>query len=271
MPVLTAAVTLLEQSYMVTVSDIAERTGLGLNTVARSLDTLDPTYVDFRKTETGGDPRFWYVHKVTPAARREVGQWPSPEGLVDRLAAAFSAAADREPDPSQQDRLRMAARLLGDAARPAAIEVAASVIGETGQADSSLQQTPPPYPAADAYPAPPASAAPPQYPGPQYPAPPGPGAPPPHPGPPAQQAPPAPAPPAPPAQPARQAPPPQTAPWPNAPMPNQPPPGAWPEQSQPAHSHRPGEQSQQAHPHRPAEQSQQPRPPRPAERSRPPG
>jgi hypothetical protein len=135
--VLSAAIALLERSYMVTVSDIAERTGLELNAVARSLDAMDPTYVDFRKTETGGDPRFWYVHKVTPAARREVGQWPTPEGLVDRLAAAFNEAADRETDPSQEDRLRMAARLLGDAARPAAIEIAATVIGDAGQADAS--------------------------------------------------------------------------------------------------------------------------------------
>jgi len=132
-PVLKAAVALLDQSYMVTVSDIAERTSFELADVARSLDAMDPTYVDFRKTETGGDPRFWYVHKVTPAARREVGQWPTPEGLVDRLAAAFNEAADREPDHSQQDRLRMAARLLGDAARPAAIEIVATIIGDSAQ------------------------------------------------------------------------------------------------------------------------------------------
>lgn len=129
-PVLNAAVALLEQSYMVTVSDIAERTGLELAGVARSLEAMDPTYVDFRKTETGGDPRFWYVYKVTPAARQKVGQWPTAESLVDRLATAFSEAADRETDPDQQERLRMAARLVGDTVRPAAIEVAASVVGD---------------------------------------------------------------------------------------------------------------------------------------------
>jgi hypothetical protein len=132
-PVLEAAVALLEQSYMVTVSDIAERTGLELADVARSLDALDPTYVDFRKTTTGGDTRFWYVHKVTPAARQQVGQWPTPQSLVDRLAAAFGEAADRETDPSQQDRLRMTSRLLGDSLRAAAIEVVASVIGDSGR------------------------------------------------------------------------------------------------------------------------------------------
>ena len=98
MPVLSAAVALLENSYMVTVSDIAERTGLDQADVARSLDAMDPTYVDFRKTETGGDPTFWYVLKVTPEARRAVGQWPTAESLIDRLAQAFREAADREED-----------------------------------------------------------------------------------------------------------------------------------------------------------------------------
>lgn len=134
MPVLNAAVALLEQSYMVTVSDIAERTGFELAAVARSLEAMDPTYVDFRKTTTGGDPRYWYVHKVTPAARQEVGQWPTPESLIDRLATAFGAAADRETDPSQQDRLRMTSRLLGDSVRAAAIEIVAGVIGDSAPA-----------------------------------------------------------------------------------------------------------------------------------------
>jgi predicted transcriptional regulator len=133
-PVLNAAVALLEQSYMVTVSDIAERTGFELAAVARSLEAMDPTYVDFRKTTTGGDPRYWYVHKVTPAARKEVGQWPTPESLIDRLATAFGAAADRETDPSQQDRLRMTSRLLGDSVRAAAIEIVAGVIGDSAPA-----------------------------------------------------------------------------------------------------------------------------------------
>ena len=81
LPVLSAVVTLLEESYMVTVSDIAEKTGLELTSVSRSLEAMDPTYVDFRKTETGGDPRFWYVNRVTPAAREEAGQADRPAGL----------------------------------------------------------------------------------------------------------------------------------------------------------------------------------------------
>ncbi len=131
LPVLTAAVALLEDSYMVTVSDIAERTGLQLSDVARSLDAMDPTYVDFRKTETGGDPRFWYVRKVTPAAREEVGQWPAPAKLIDRLAAAFAEAAERDPDPVRQDQLRRASALFGGPVREVAVQVAANVMARS--------------------------------------------------------------------------------------------------------------------------------------------
>jgi predicted transcriptional regulator len=131
LPVLTAAVALLEESYMVTVSDIAERTGLDLSVVARSLDAMDPTYVDFRKTETGGDARFWYVLKVTPAAREEVGQWPAPAKLIDRLAEAFGEAAKRETNPVLQDQLRHASALLAGPVREVAVQVAANVMARS--------------------------------------------------------------------------------------------------------------------------------------------
>jgi hypothetical protein len=129
MPVLNSVVELLGHSYMVTVSDIALRTGLEQAEVARSLDAMDPTFVDFRKTETGGDPTFWYVNKVTPEARRAVGQWPTPEALVDRLVQAFNDAADHEEDAERHYQLRQAAGLLGETLRDVAVRVATGVIG----------------------------------------------------------------------------------------------------------------------------------------------
>jgi len=128
-PVLNAVVELLNHSYMVTVSDIGERTGLDLAEVARSLDAMDPTFVDFRKTETGGDPRFWYVNRVTPEARQAVGQWPTAEGLIDRLVKAFSDAADHEQDAERHYQLRQAAGLLGETVRDVAVRVAATITG----------------------------------------------------------------------------------------------------------------------------------------------
>jgi len=128
LPVLDATVGLLEQSYMVTVSDIAAKTGLDMAAVARALDALDPVYVDFRKTTTGGDPTFWYVHKVTPEARRAVGQWPTAEALASRLTDQLTAAAHRETDAERQGLLTYAARLIGDTLRDATVRAAAEVL-----------------------------------------------------------------------------------------------------------------------------------------------
>ena len=128
LPVLDATVSLLEESYMVTVSDLAERTGLDPAAVARALETLDPDYLDFRKTTTGGDPTFWYVLKVTPQARRAVGQWPTPDSFVTRMAAELSAAAAQEEDAERKSLLSYAARLIGDSLRDVAVRAAGQVL-----------------------------------------------------------------------------------------------------------------------------------------------
>jgi hypothetical protein len=133
--VLRSVVELLDHSYMVTVSDIAGRTGLELAEVTRALDAMDPTFVDFRKTETGGDPTFWYVNRVTPEARRAVGQWPTAEGLIDRLVKAFSDAADREQDAERHRHLRQAAGLLGETVRDVAVQVAETIVPPSGAAE----------------------------------------------------------------------------------------------------------------------------------------
>ncbi|MGO9159391.1 MAG: hypothetical protein ACLP7J_01565 [Streptosporangiaceae bacterium] len=136
LPVLEATVRLLEDSYMVTVSDIAGVTDLEAADVARSLEALDPVYVDFRKTTTGGDPTFWYVLKATPEARRAVGQWPTPDRLIGALAAELSAAASQEADPERKGLLAYAARLIGDTLREAAVTAAARLlIPQSGPAD----------------------------------------------------------------------------------------------------------------------------------------
>jgi len=129
LPVLDATVALLEQSFMVTVTDIGSQTGLDPEVVAAALEALDPVYVDFRKTTTGGDPRFWYVFKVTPEARRAVGQWPTAEALASRLADALAAAAHDEPDAERQGLLAYAARLIGETLRQETVRAAREVLG----------------------------------------------------------------------------------------------------------------------------------------------
>jgi hypothetical protein len=145
LPVLDATVSLLEESYMVTVSDIATRTGFETATVARALEALAPDFVDFRKTTTGGDPTFWYVLKVTPQARSAVGQWPTPDSFVTKLSAELSAAASQESDAERKSLLSYAARLIGDTLREAAVRAAGQVLAPAmGPAlPASTPSTPP--------------------------------------------------------------------------------------------------------------------------------
>jgi hypothetical protein len=153
LPVLDATVGLLEHSYMVTVTDIAAKTALDPSVVTQALDALDPVYVDFRKTTTGGDPSFWYVFKVTPEARRVVGQWPTAEALATRLADELAAAAREAGDGDYQGLLAYAARLIGDTLRDATVRAAAAVLAPAfgGIPVPELgQQVPPPAPREDA-------------------------------------------------------------------------------------------------------------------------
>jgi hypothetical protein len=57
-----------------------------------------------------------------------VGQWPTPDSLVDQLAAAFESAADAEPDPGRKGRLRQVAGFLGTTGHDVATEVVSKVI-----------------------------------------------------------------------------------------------------------------------------------------------
>ena len=141
LPVLDATVALLEESYMVTVTDIAARTGLDEHAVARALEALDPVFLDFRKTTTGGDPTFWYVLKVTPAARQAVGQWPTAESLVSALVSQLSAAAQEERDAERKGLLTYAARLIGDTLRDVSVRAAQAVLGPAVDGVSEADQS----------------------------------------------------------------------------------------------------------------------------------
>jgi hypothetical protein len=74
------------------------------------------------------------VHKVTPEARNAVGQWPTAESLIDRLARAFSAEAEGEEDIERQYQLRQAAGLLAETVHDVAVRVAATITGPAGVA-----------------------------------------------------------------------------------------------------------------------------------------
>jgi hypothetical protein len=106
------------QGVMLRCEEVANLAGRDATDVHRALKTLEPTYV--RLASGLGRPS---VRGVTDQARRVVGQWPSPEVWVDRLAQALREAAERESDPERQGRLRAMAEGLGGFARDVAVGV----------------------------------------------------------------------------------------------------------------------------------------------------
>lgn len=130
LPVLDTVVRLLDEGhFIVAVRDIVAETGYDPATVDRALTALEgPFIAEYHQSMSGGDPNPWYVTQVTAEARRMVGQWPTPEALIDRLAEAFGEAAEHETDPQKQGRLREVATMIGQTGRDIAVEVASRVI-----------------------------------------------------------------------------------------------------------------------------------------------
>lgn len=126
LPVLDATVRLLEGSPDPEVSDLASETGLAPEVVARALRAMNGAFLDLQMT--AGDPESWFVRRVYPSARQVVGQWPTPDSLIARLADGFSAAADHEADPEKKKTLRSFAAMFGGAGRDIAVDVAARII-----------------------------------------------------------------------------------------------------------------------------------------------
>jgi hypothetical protein len=128
LPVLDAAVKLFQSQDYVQVRDLAKATGFEIGDVAQSL--LDMRYVYVSEIGSMGDQADWDISYVTEKARRAVGQWPTPENVVGRLAAAFNEAAEHEPDPERKSKLQAFGGWLADTGQSIATEVITKVISQ---------------------------------------------------------------------------------------------------------------------------------------------
>lgn len=128
LPILRAIVQLVEERDLTRAEEIAERTGFDRETVnlgVRALRSEDPPFFTASASMGGG---FGSIHNVTGHARRTVGQWPSAEGLADRITEALAVAAERTDDEEQKGLLRRTARYFGSAGRDLLVDVTGAVI-----------------------------------------------------------------------------------------------------------------------------------------------
>lgn len=129
LPVLKAVVDLYEEKGRgPRVTAIEARTGFDHDTVQRALRALY-TEPYFEEGSGAFGAGLIMVGKPTSAALRVAGQWPTPETQVERLIAAFQAAADDESRPEEE---RSRASQVGLWLAGALSQVAIGALGGAG-------------------------------------------------------------------------------------------------------------------------------------------
>jgi hypothetical protein len=132
LPVLEEAVRYFDDAdaFRLDIANIVTATGLSADDVNRALRALASARPPLIEGIEIGEATYPIILTgVTERARREVGAWPSPEGLADRVIAAMEQAAEDEPDAEKRGKLRQLASLLGDMGRDILVDVASKALG----------------------------------------------------------------------------------------------------------------------------------------------
>lgn len=124
LPVLDSIVQYFEEEPTGTLTSqaITVRSGMAQDEVHRALiklATANPPF--FRGIDVDQLPYPVRINEVTERALTTVGQWPSPESLIEQLIEAINRASDEETVPERRDMLRRTADTLRGAAYQIAI------------------------------------------------------------------------------------------------------------------------------------------------------
>lgn len=129
LPVLKAVVDLYEETGRgPRVTDVVAKVGFDEGTVERALRALY-TEPYFEKAMGTAQKEFIAVGAPTSAALRIAGQWPTPEGQLERLIAAFEAVAADDTRPEEE---RSRAAKVGLWLTGALSQVAIGALGGAG-------------------------------------------------------------------------------------------------------------------------------------------
>lgn len=127
-PVLVAAARRLDGGASAFMShELAAELGMPHEEVGRALRALTPTYLQGRAEGGLASTPDFIVIGLTERARREVGLWPSSDG-VDALIDALRRAEDSTEDPEEKTLLRRAAGAVGSVSKDIMTDVIAAVV-----------------------------------------------------------------------------------------------------------------------------------------------
>ena len=134
LPILRVALRRLDAGEdFVALEEIRHELGMDVAAMRAGLKALEsawPPYINVSYTMAGPDRLGGHINGVSDRTRRELGAWPSAEGLVDRLVQALDDAAQHEPEAERKSRLRAAADGLAGMARDVAVGVIATQLGK---------------------------------------------------------------------------------------------------------------------------------------------
>ncbi|WP_205874434.1 hypothetical protein [Mycobacterium camsae] len=130
LPVLQAVVQIYEETgrHLTRARDIARKTGFDEDTTQRALRALQ-TVPFFEKGPTAMGGQVIAVGPPIGTAYQVAGAWPTPESMVERLIAAFEAAAnDEQLDEPERTR----ARKILDGLLSGGSKIAIAALGSAG-------------------------------------------------------------------------------------------------------------------------------------------
>jgi hypothetical protein len=126
LPFLRSAVARFETYGDAGSEEIQTDTGLGSRELRETAFRLrDEGYLDVQFQGGGA----FNVRGVTERGLVEVGAWPSPESLVDRLLAALEAQAETADTPEERSRIRSTLSVLTSLGRDVLTNAAGSALG----------------------------------------------------------------------------------------------------------------------------------------------
>jgi hypothetical protein len=134
LPILAAALRFVDAGEAPRLADLCAETGLSPRDFRVGLEALanaDPPYVEVDWAGGWSDEKVggFRLNDVSERTRRELGSWPSANGLVEQLVAALDQAAENELEPERKKRLSTTAGVLGGMARDIAVSVIATRLG----------------------------------------------------------------------------------------------------------------------------------------------
>lgn len=126
LPVLSSVVARVETAGIADSRDVITDTGLDPQTVGRSARALHAAGYFEADFELGGG--FAVMH-LGERARREVGSWPTPESLADRLTAAVERGLAQASTDDERSRWQKLAAGIASAGREIVVQASGAALG----------------------------------------------------------------------------------------------------------------------------------------------